>query len=153
MLLYPHFSRKQFFQIEIFGNNSRFFFIYLGTSWIEAIEAMESMGLSTGWWKDVYQIFGTSWMLCGFVALVNENIWEIVAPWMGPLLKRLIWSLLKRRVCAKFQLLQSPRSCFLLTTTTFFLLIFDGNIFFFACLREIYKILLRFEQDLGLNYL
>ena len=34
-----------------------------------------------------------------------------------------------------------------------FLLIFDGNIFFFACLREIYKILLRFEQDLGLNYL
>ena len=41
---------------------------------------MESMGLSTGWWKDVNQIFGTSRMLCGSVALVIENIWEIFAP-------------------------------------------------------------------------
>ena len=68
---------------------------------------MESMGLSTGWWKDVNQIFGTSRMLCGSVALVIENIWEIFAPWMGPLWKRLFWSLLKRRVCAKFQFLNA----------------------------------------------
>ena len=34
-----------------------------------------------------------------------------------------------------------------------FLLIFDGNIFLFACLRQIHKVLLRFEQYLGLNYL
>ena len=74
------------------------FYIYLGTSWIEATAAMESMGLLTGWWKDAYQIFGTSWMLCGSVALRNENIWEIFEPWIGRLWKWLFWSLLKRRV-------------------------------------------------------
>ena len=36
------------------------FYIYLGISWIEATEAMESMGLLTSWWRDVFQIFGTS---------------------------------------------------------------------------------------------
>ena len=74
------------------------FYICLETSWIEATDAMGSMGLSTGWWKYVFQIFETSWMLCGSVALVNENIWELFAPRIGRPWKWLFWSLLKRKV-------------------------------------------------------
>ena len=40
--------------LEITRNNS--LFIYLETSSIEATEAMESLGLLSGWWKDVFQI-------------------------------------------------------------------------------------------------
>ena len=42
---------------------------------------MESMGLLTGWRNDVFQIFGTSRMLCGSVPQVNENIWEMHHEW------------------------------------------------------------------------
>ena len=74
------------------------FDIYLGTSWKEAPAAKEPIQILTGWWKDVLQIFGTSWMLCGSLVLVNGNIWEIFAQWRGQLLKKLFWSLLKSRV-------------------------------------------------------
>ena len=74
------------------------FDIYLGTSWKEAPAAKEPIQILTGWWKDVLQIFGTSWMLCGSLVLVKGNIWEIFAPWRGRLLKKLFWSLLKSRV-------------------------------------------------------
>ena len=40
----------------------------------------------------------TSWMLCGSVVLLNENIWEIVKSWRGQLPKKLFWSILKSRV-------------------------------------------------------
>ena len=56
------------------------------TSWKEGTAAKELIKMITDWWKDVFQIFGTSWMLQGFVVLVNENIWEIFALWRGPLL-------------------------------------------------------------------
>ena len=74
------------------------FNIYLGTSWKEAKSAKKSIEILTGWWKVVFQIFGTSWMLCGSVVWVNENIWEIFAPWRGQLSKKLFWSLFKSRV-------------------------------------------------------
>ena len=49
------------------------FFIYIwGTSCFEATAAMKPTRLLTGRWKDVLQIFGTSWMLCG------SNEWNIV---------------------------------------------------------------------------
>ena len=63
------------------------FNIYLGTSWKEAKSAKKSIEILTGWWKVVFQIFGTSWMLCGSVVWVNENIWEIFPPWRGQLSK------------------------------------------------------------------
>ena len=69
------------------------FNIYLGTSWKEAKSAKKSIEILTGWWKVVFQIFGTSWMLYGPVVWVNENIWEIFAPWRGQLPKKLLWSL------------------------------------------------------------
>ena len=74
------------------------FDIYLGTSWKEATVATESIEILTGWWKDMPQIFGTGWISCGFVVSVNENIWEIFAPWRGRLTKKLFWNLLKSRV-------------------------------------------------------
>ena len=74
------------------------FDLYLGTNWIVATTARESMELLTGMWKDVFWIFGTSWMLCELSVLVNENIWEIFAPWRGRLCKMLFWRLLKGRV-------------------------------------------------------
>ena len=55
--------------------------IYLGTSWKEATAAKESKEILKGKWKDAPQIFGTSWISCGSVVLVNENIWVIFAPW------------------------------------------------------------------------
>ena len=73
------------------------FDLYLGTNWIVATTARESMELLTGMWKDVFWIFGTSWMLCELAVLVNENIWEIFAPWRGWLCKKLFWRLLKGR--------------------------------------------------------
>ena len=76
------------------------FDIYLGTNWIVATTATarESIELLTGMWKDVFWIFGTSWMLCELAVLVNENIWEIFAPWRGRLCKKFFWRLLKGRV-------------------------------------------------------
>ena len=74
------------------------FDLYLGTNWIVATTARESMELLTGMWKDVFWIFGTSWMLCELAVLVNENIWEIFAPWRGRLCKKLFWRLLKGRI-------------------------------------------------------
>ena len=40
------------------------FDMYLGTSSKEATAAKEPLEISTGWWNDVLQIFGTRWMLC-----------------------------------------------------------------------------------------
>ena len=74
------------------------FDLYLGTNWIVATKARGSIELLTGMWKDVFWIFGTSWMLCELSVLVNENIWEIFAPWRGRLCKKLFWRLLKGRV-------------------------------------------------------
>ena len=74
------------------------FDLYLGTNWIVATTARESMELLTGMWKDVFWIFGTSWMLCELAVLVNKNILEIFAPWSGLLCKKLFWRLLKGRV-------------------------------------------------------
>ena len=65
-------------------------------------------------------------------------------------------------LCAKFRHSQSPCSCFSLITTLVplvphFLQIFDRNIFlwisgqFFTYLKQIHKVLLKFEQNLGLN--
>ena len=51
--------------------------MYLGTNWTATTAAMESRSISKDWWQDVFQIFGTSWILRGFVFLVNDNIWEI----------------------------------------------------------------------------
>ena len=76
------------------------FDLYLGTNWIVATTARESIELLTRMWKDVFWIFGTSWMLCELSVLVNENIWEIFAPWRGRLCKKLFWRLLKGRVWA-----------------------------------------------------
>ena len=73
------------------------FDLYLGTNWIVATTARESMELLTGMWKDVFWIFGTIWMLCELAVLVNENIWEIFAPWRGRLCKKFFWRLLKGR--------------------------------------------------------
>ena len=98
------------------------FDIYLGTSWKEAPAAKEPIQILTGWWKDVLQIFGTSWMLCGSLVLVNGNIWEIFAPWRGRLCKKLFWRLLKGRVwLASVQNfnLHSPAFMFLPISTTF----------------------------------
>ena len=73
------------------------FDLYLGTNWIVATKARGSIELLTGMWKDVFWIFGTSWMLCELAVLVNENIWEIFAPWRGWLCKKFFWRLLKGR--------------------------------------------------------
>ena len=69
------------------------FDLYLGTNWIVATTARESMELLTGMWKDVFWIFGTIWMLCELAVLVNENIWKIFAPWRGRLANKLFWGL------------------------------------------------------------
>ena len=73
------------------------FDLYLGTNWIVATKARGSIELLTGMWKDVFWIFGTSWMLCELAVLVNENIWKIFAPWRGRLCKKFFWRLLKGR--------------------------------------------------------
>ena len=78
------------------------FDLYLGTNWIVATTARESMELLTGMWKDVFWIFGTSWMLCELAVLVNENIWKIFAPWRGRLCKKFFWRLSKGRVWVAF---------------------------------------------------
>ena len=93
----PIFQGKNCFRVKYLKNNIQFE-IYLGTSWKEVTAAKEPNFFLKGWWKDVLQIFGTSWISCGSVVLVNENIWEIFAPWRGRLTKKLFWSLLKSRV-------------------------------------------------------
>ena len=50
------------------------FNIYLGTSWKEAKSAKKSIEILTGWWKVVFQIFGMSWMLSGFVIYMVLSI-------------------------------------------------------------------------------
>ena len=55
----PIFQRSNCFRVKYLEITFTFY-IYLGISWIEATEAMESMGLLTSWWRDVFQIFGTS---------------------------------------------------------------------------------------------
>ena len=79
------------------------FYTYLGTNLLEATAAQESIEILTGWWKDVLQIFGTSWMSFGSVALVIENIWEIFATWMRRLSTKLLWGLLKSRALHVFR--------------------------------------------------
>ena len=66
-------------QSKIFGFYVHFWY-NLWTSLIEAIRAQEFKAILTGWWKDVFWIFGTSWMLRDLLLLVNENIWEIFTP-------------------------------------------------------------------------
>ena len=112
-------SKKQLFQIKILGNVSRFY-KYLGTSWIEATEAIESMGLLTVWWKAVFQIL---WNVSNFMWFCGSCEWKYlwdICTMNGATVK----SLLKRRVwLASVQNVnfhQSPRSCFSLLTTTFF---------------------------------
>ena len=41
--------------------------------WIEATAAQELKEILTGWWKDVFWMFGTSWMSCDPIVLVNRN--------------------------------------------------------------------------------
>ena len=98
------------------------FDLYLGTNWIVATKARGSIELLTGMWKDVFWIFGTSWMLCELAVLMNENIWEIFAPWRGRLCKKFFedfwragseWPLCKISTCTV------PPSCFLSISTTF----------------------------------
>ena len=74
------------------------FDIYLGTSWIEATAAKEWIDILRGWWKDVFQIFGTSWMLSGSVVLVNENIGRYLHHEQGVWPKKLFLSMLRSRV-------------------------------------------------------
>ena len=93
----PIFQGNNYFRVK-YWKITFTFDIYLGTSWNKAKAAKESKEIFTGWWKDVFQIFGTSWMLVCSLVLVNGNIWEIFAPWRGRLLKKLFWSLLKSRV-------------------------------------------------------
>ena len=100
-------------------------------------------------------------MICGSVALMNE-ILEIFAPRMGVTVKMVVLKSFEEKgrigLVAKFQLSQSPLSCFLSITTFFFLQIFDGNICrgisgqFFACLKQIRYVLIKFEQNLGLTF-
>ena len=87
------FPRKQLFQSEKFGYYFHFWYTFGDKKKKEATAAKESIEILTGWWKDVLKIFGTSWISCGSVVLVNENIWKICAPWRGWLTEKLLWSL------------------------------------------------------------
>ena len=87
------------------------FDIYLGTSSKEATAAKDSAEFLTGWWKDVFQIFGTSWTLkvmwfCGF------SEWKYLGDtctMKGATHKKVVLNLFKSRVwLASVQICQSP---------------------------------------------
>ena len=112
------------------------FDIYLGTNWIKRPAAQESKEILKGWWKDVFLIFGMSWMFNVIMCF------ETFAPWMGPLTKELFWSLFLKHglfgLCAKFQCYQLCQSWFLSISSTCLTNIWWGKFTLNLCLGQFF---------------
>ena len=125
MVLSPsnNWIREIFHLTPIFQDNNCFriryleitftFYMYFGTSWIDATGAQESKESLTGWWKVVLGIFG-----------MNKSIWEIFATWRGRLTKKRyfvsFWKAGSDWPLSKVSTLSVIISCFLSIHTTFF---------------------------------
>ena len=72
------------------------FVLYLGVSWIEAVAAQETIEILTGWWKDVFWIFGKLNVMRSCASCEWKYLQNICT--MNGATDNFFWSLLKGRV-------------------------------------------------------